>query len=61
MLREARWVAALDCGHDAPVPPLGVPPRPGQWVSCPVAGCRRQGRVAAVRPVPVVYVQDVLL
>lgn len=54
-----RWVAVLGCGHHAPTPPRGMPPRVGQWVSCPAAGCRRQAEVTAVDGPA--YIQDRLL
>lgn len=56
---DAGWVSRLEpCGHSSPVPPLGLPPRPGQWISC--RGCQCQRRVAAVDG-PAVYVQETLL
>lgn len=53
---DAGWVSSLACGHETRTQGR---PRDGSWISCRACQCQR--RVTAVRPVPVVYVQEVLL
>lgn len=40
------WTAELSCGHHAPTPDRGHPPKAGQWISC--RPCQQQREVRNV-------------